>query len=56
VNRVGPGVAFVAAAILYGGGAGSSAAVPALATASWYAPLPVFLAWIVATEVSGSAE
>lgn len=29
--------------------------VPALATAYWYAPLAVFLAWIVAAEVSGSA-
>jgi hypothetical protein len=30
--------------------------VPALATAYWYAPLALFLAWIVAAEVSGSAE
>ncbi len=29
---------------------------PALATAYWYAPLAVFLAWIVAAEVSGSAD
>lgn len=30
--------------------------VPALATAYWYAPLVVFLVWIVAADVSGSAE
>ena len=124
MNRVGPGVAFLAcfvvAAILYGGGAGSGAreiatyyehhagrqvayhparrshllvedagwavivsgaapaipfviavsraspkrwfralgaiTVPALATAYWYAPLAVFLAWIVAADLNLSAE